>query len=277
MSDPKRLMSSGGLGQVLLRSGLDTGPGPDDAQREALWAELVAELPGLGAAAGATGAAGAGATSTKGWLAGLKAASAAALAKGALVAVVAGAVGTAGSMAVRPWLAVHTGAVATLSSRATPRPELESSTGVAPASREAWTVVLPDEVPVTDVPIELDPPPLATVAHGPGHPTHAPRARPAAPPMAEATAAAPPARSEAALLLDARRALRGADCAAALSLVDEASARFPAGALAEEREVLGIQALACAGRSHEAEAHRAAFVHDHPDSAYDVTDGRGAR
>jgi hypothetical protein len=76
---------------------------------------------------------------------------------------------------------------------------------------------------------------------------------------------APP--SEGALLLRARKQL-ASDPAAALSLTDEVSRRFPAGPLAPEREVLAIEALAKLGRTGEARARFVTFRARYPQSPH---------
>ena len=84
--------------------------------------------------------------------------------------------------------------------------------------------------------------------------------------------AAPPARDpalarERTLLDMARTALSRGDTTAALSSVDNHAREFPASQLAEEREVLAIQALASAGRLPEARRRGAAFRTSFPKSA----------
>lgn len=69
------------------------------------------------------------------------------------------------------------------------------------------------------------------------------------------------------LLSDARRALRGGEAAVALSLLEQHRERFPAGALAEEREAHAILALRTLGRTAEAERRLADFHAEHPGSA----------
>jgi hypothetical protein len=69
------------------------------------------------------------------------------------------------------------------------------------------------------------------------------------------------------LLRDAQDALRTAP-AAALFLADEHAARFPAGVLAQEREVIAIEALIKTGRREEARARAARFLAAIPRTAY---------
>jgi outer membrane protein assembly factor BamD (BamD/ComL family) len=73
--------------------------------------------------------------------------------------------------------------------------------------------------------------------------------------------------TEAHLLQRAKDALSGSP-AAALALAEEHAARFPAGALAQEREVLIIQALARLGRAEAAHARARRFLDAYPGSVH---------
>jgi hypothetical protein len=73
---------------------------------------------------------------------------------------------------------------------------------------------------------------------------------------------------EAALLLRAHRALVAGDDGAALASTDEHRRRFPTGALASEREVIAIEALAHGGSTAAARARAVAFRKAFPTSAY---------
>jgi hypothetical protein len=86
-----------------------------------------------------------------------------------------------------------------------------------------------------------------------------------APPAPAATPV--PGPSEGALLLRARQQL-ASDPSSALALTDEAGRRFPDGALAPEREVLAIEALARLGRLPSARARLAAFRVAYPRSPH---------
>jgi hypothetical protein len=82
-----------------------------------------------------------------------------------------------------------------------------------------------------------------------------------------ASAPAPSAESEIALLQAAQAALRG-NPTSALALADRHAVRFPTGALAQEREVIAIEALVALGRREEANERGARFARDFPDSAH---------
>jgi hypothetical protein len=72
--------------------------------------------------------------------------------------------------------------------------------------------------------------------------------------------------AERALIERARSALARGDGAAALLPIAEHERQFPSGQLAEEREVLAVQALAIAGRTAEATARGARFRKAFPGS-----------
>jgi len=81
------------------------------------------------------------------------------------------------------------------------------------------------------------------------------------------TSAADPLLEEAALLRSAHAALSHGEPATALTRLDDHAARFPHGALSEDRSATRVHALCAAGRATEARAAAAAFVAAHPRSA----------
>jgi hypothetical protein len=85
-------------------------------------------------------------------------------------------------------------------------------------------------------------------------------------PAASSTAIAP-APTEIDLLGRAEGALR-TNPSLALALVNEDAARFPGGALAQEREVIAIEALLGLGRLGDARAEATRLFHDAPDTAH---------
>ena len=74
--------------------------------------------------------------------------------------------------------------------------------------------------------------------------------------------------AERALLDQARAALARRDGAAAARVLGQHARRFPAARLAEEREVMWIQALALAGDHAQARARGERFRRDHARSAF---------
>jgi hypothetical protein len=69
------------------------------------------------------------------------------------------------------------------------------------------------------------------------------------------------------LLEKARRAL-GSDPNRALALTREHARSYPSGVLAQEREVIAIEALKRLGRAGEADARRGTFEERYPQSAH---------
>jgi hypothetical protein len=129
----------------------------------------------------------------------------------------------------------------------------------------APVVVVVPSAPRPELPIA--PPPTA-----PDIPTVSANDLPLVPaPSAIARAPAPIASvaglaSEQALLDRARAALKRGDPGAAIAPLDEHARLFPRGALTEEREALGIQALARSGRLADAEERAARFEKSFPNS-----------
>ncbi|MBX3272056.1 MAG: hypothetical protein KF729_17455, partial [Sandaracinaceae bacterium] len=79
---------------------------------------------------------------------------------------------------------------------------------------------------------------------------------------------APSLSSETELLRDAHRALQAGAPARALTLLDEHAARFPSGALSEERAATRVLALCEAGREDSARSEAARFLAAHPRSMH---------
>ena len=111
-------------------------------------------------------------------------------------------------------------------------------------------------------------------------PTFAVSALPSSSTTAAPTAAPPPSlarereaprtdlRRERELVDAARAALARGNASEALGLLERHAATFPAGQLAEERDVLRVQSLVAAGRRGDAEAHANAFKRAHPNSPF---------
>ena len=119
--------------------------------------------------------------------------------------------------------------------------------------------------PIAAAPLDAPPPSEATVSvlDLPNAPV--PRA-PA--PSVVPTALAAHEESEASFLRRAQTTL-AADPSAALALLDEYPSRYPHGSLAQEREVMAIDALARLGRMDEARARAADFEARYPHSAHE--------
>jgi hypothetical protein len=98
----------------------------------------------------------------------------------------------------------------------------------------------------------------------------APRPRPRPAPVAKTTppTAAPSALLEEARLVEAARATVRSDPREALRLLARRRAEHPAGALAQEADVVAIEALARDGRAAEAKAAAAEFARRYPGSPH---------
>jgi hypothetical protein len=258
MSDPNS--NASGLVRALVSAGRSDLP---DAERmQAVWAR-VGPLAAAGAGGAASGGAGTGATSAG---------------AAAAVATVTGGVGLKVIAGMLVGVAVAGGGVVAL--RRAPAPHAEARAAVAPAP----VVVVPASpaglasapgpsvqaargesavdfaVPVTSLPVAVPLP----VRPSPAAASAAPVASPS---VAAAAPAEAPIESEISLLQAAKAALHD-DPATALALSDRHAARFAGGALAQEREVIAIEALLALGRGDEARDRGARFVRDFPHSAH---------
>jgi hypothetical protein len=123
--------------------------------------------------------------------------------------------------------------------------------------------------------------PLVVLAHAPLAPAPSASAEssPSASPIIASSASSTPLepkratsasqlREESLAVLEARAALRAGDAARSLGLLEQARARFPHGALGQEREALTIEALAKTGQAATARRRAEAFLRAHPQSPY---------
>lgn len=120
-----------------------------------------------------------------------------------------------------------------------------------------------DVPPPPPAPVDAPAAPAAPVMPTPSSRPRAPEHRPAAP-----TPAAASLDEELGLLESAYGALQRGDAAAALALAQGHAGRFPEGALAQEREVLAIDALMRLGRRSEAETRARTFQARYPTSTH---------
>lgn len=240
MGDPQRLLASaraGGLARALLES---EGPaaGPTREQIEAVWGGLAARTAAVPADPRPRR--------------GQRAAGAASVA-GPIAAV--GGVALAAAIALAVTLHGRSGApAATAPTEQPPAPAAPTPAAQAPAAPASTGPAAPAPT------APAAPPPGSAPLAASRPPTAVPR--PVQPDLASSL------RAESELLLRARASLRAGDCVAALAQAERLKARFPAGALAQEREVVAIQALACKGRDAEASARAAAFLQEHPASPH---------
>lgn len=121
------------------------------------------------------------------------------------------------------------------------------------------------EAPVTVAPPPVEEPkPVAPSAPAPEAVEAEKPAQPEAPPHKANKPAAP---SEAAILERARRSL-GKNPAGALAATQEHKRLYPNGVLAQEREVIAIEALKQLKREGEAKSRAESFETEHPESAH---------
>lgn len=244
MSDPKRLLD--GLDGGELKGLLEAGKSelPNDAQMLALAAKIgiAGALGGAGGAgaAGASGAGGAGAAKAG--------ATATAVVKGATaikIGVAVAVVSAAGAGTVAVTTAKKNVVADEKPSGIVAAPSVTSTTGAATASES--------------LPPRVDPFASANVD---------PSAKPTTTASAMTKSAAPNAAEEVKMLERAQDALRSARHADALSLCNEHATRYPNGMLAQEREVIAVEALVKTGRTAEAKARAEKFKARFPGSSH---------
>jgi hypothetical protein len=212
------------------------GPGLRAALREAR-GDVPSRKRLVGIAAGLA-AAGVPVATRAGWLAALGA-------KGKLVALIA--VASAG------------GTVVALRAGAPPRVAPESAPATLPAR-----AIEPAAAPAIQPAIEDAPEPAAPPAPA----TERPRVFAAKPARARLAAPADADVVAEAALLEGVRATLPAEPRAALERLRAYAARFPRGALAQEAELLSIEAFAALGDHREVRARSARFLRLHPTSAH---------
>lgn len=243
MSDPKRLLD--GLGGGELRDLLEAGKNelPKDAQMLALAAKI--------GVAGALGAAGAGAAGAGGGASAGAGAGAAKAGAGA-VAAVKGATAIKIGVAIAVVSAAGAGTVAVTSSQRSNAVESKPSGIVAAPSVTAAST----STGTASESLPARPDPFASAS-----------AEPSAKP-APIKSAAPNPAEEVKLLERAQDALRSGRHADALSLCNEHAKSYPNGMLAQEREVIAVEALVKTGRTVEAKARAEKFKARFPGSSH---------
>ncbi len=233
-------------------------PGPAPETRARLEGRIAASLAvGAPLVAGSTAAAAAGSVAATGSAAGSTAAGGVSALTKVVVAV--GAVGAVGG-----------GTAVVLRSDPAPAPRIETSAPArepAPRPHRAPRAVAPTPTP----PIDLQPVPDLDPEVAPAPPPRRTVPVPDGPetvPAPAASAPPPGLLEERTLLMRGRRALRRGDASGALAAAVEHERRFPHGALAEERDILSILALASGGQPGAARARAEAFAEAHPKSPY---------
>ena len=162
---------------------------------------------------------------------------------------------------------VVAGGLATAGYVAWRAPSPKSMSAVTEAPRAAPQTPAPEQPAPVVAPNHPEP----TAMQAPA-PAKAPRARPPAAPASDRASRAPRTTTpdlegEARLLEQADADLRRGDANAALARLAEHAARYPAGALREEREGVRVVALCRAGREAEGKAAAERFLAHSPRSA----------
>jgi hypothetical protein len=137
------------------------------------------------------------------------------------------------------------------------------NTAVAIVSTPTELLVPPGTSTANNAATSLDPHNDDNVA-----PSTAERAPPSAPSHASGASNSKRAPASEAELLQRAQALLARNPARALALADQHAKQFPQGQLAQEREVIRIEALRRLARSDEAEKIENDFDHDFPESAH---------
>lgn len=295
MSEPRRWLDEGApapVRELLDSAALDEPTAQDLAKLSAKVGALFL-LPlgvagaliggGGGAAGGAAGAGGAGGAGAGGAAGGASAAGAGAAAGHGAAAAGAGAgAGAAGAGAAAGAALLKTVVVATVSAvvaggasfqagRSYEQVQEEKRATAAAASRPAQPAPVAEppkpepEPPAAEAPPEEPTPaPAPVVARPPGKKKPAP----APPPAPPAPAPGVPSDAEVSLLQQAMEAAQHGHPEVALQALDAHAAQFPSGALAQEREVLAIEAQVKLGRLGEAQARAARFKQTWPTSTH---------
>lgn len=245
MTDPRRLLSQTGTEEALLLGAVRAAD-PPPAAKDEVWRRIgLAAGAGIAVAATPIVAEVAGSTVAKaaahaGWLSAVK-----------WVVVVAALAPAAGVTA--RWLV-------------TSRASVMSSRAIAPSSSPAAASVAGPDTAAGVVEAAPDNPPAVAVAP-PGLPERAAGVRGAFP-AAPRSAAPSSLDAENGLLRRARARLEGGDANGALADVAALASRFPHGALAQEREVVAIQALLAQRQRSTAATRTADFLRVYPGSPY---------
>lgn len=283
MSDPIRWLDETGEAspheRMLLSAGRDLDPPP--GAQDKVWAALQLHIGPGGGGGGNGGGGGSGSGASGKTLTNASAGSgssgasisAAVGSAKAAIAAAAGALAVAGAIAA--FVATSTPASPSIAPRvevaaptvAEPSPPTPRETATNAESAAETAPVEPNRSPAASAPLPPDAPPLRPA-------TRVSSAKPIAQePHVDAASEtkqerASRLREENRMLGDARAALRNGDSASALKKLEAMGGQFPDGVLAQEREVLAIEALARAGNRSAAAARAAAFLKAHPTSPH---------
>lgn len=261
MSDPKRLSQGTSFEAELLSAARREGL--SRSEKAAIWASVAAEvaLPSAASAsAGSATSAGSSLVGNAGTAPGVSSAlSGAGLVKSVIATGLALTLGASGYALLRraPRAAtLHDSAgvpVETQARPAAPTPGADvTSSDVAPTN----------EGRAESSAVEMSP------SLAPGASGEPRRLSPSARSGSASAVQASSLREESLLILEARRALRSGDFTSTLQRLEEVRARFPRGALVQEREALTVEALGRSGARAAAERRARTFLRNYPNSPY---------
>jgi hypothetical protein len=278
VNDPRRWRDDPSeLGELELRA-LEAGrsAAPPRALRDDVWQTLSATL----AAPGAGGEGGGGSTDMGGGSGAIGSLSSTGKALGVAALVKSGAVGAVIGTAVM----IGANVLAHRPAEEASRPAAAAQHAIAADGRTPSAARMPEvaerapqertPAPRSVEPGRLAEPPRETVVPSAGAVAAFPdtatpsRAEPHAAAPSNSTPAAVSARQESRLIASARQALRAGNPALALSLLEQARARFAHGILAQERDALSIEALAASGQRAQAQARARDFMVAYPSSPH---------
>ena len=264
MSEPTRLIGSGGLKGKLLASAKQDRP-PKGSRRRAVLAAAAAAAASTKAAS-ATATLSSAATTLGRWAV-WKWIAVGALGAGTVVAakaVILPRPPDTSSIAAPQTLPASSPALRTRRDPATVSPLSSVSAQAPPPSPVSTQADLASPPEVDDTRSAAAPVPPPVVEHAHVLQAQAPKVEP--PKEALRSAPSSALSAEIAAIDQAKRALASSDAEEALRRVDAYRAEFPGGMLAAEATGLCVQALARAGRHDEARAELARLRASHPDS-----------
>lgn len=278
MSDPIRWLDETGEAspheRMLLSAGRDLDPPP--GAQDKVWAALQVHIGPGGGGGGNGGGSGSGASGKA-----LTNASAGSGSSGASISAAVG--GAKAAIAAAAGALAVAGAIAAFVATSPPTPSnaLPLAPAVVEPSAAAQAETATNVEPAVESPfVEPTSPPASSAILPPDTPSQralTPRVSSAKPVAREVPGddsgeakqeRASRLREENRMLGDARAALRNGDSASALEKLEAMGGQFPDGVLAQEREVLAIEALARAGNRSAAATRAAAFLAAHPTSPH---------
>lgn len=233
-ADPKRWLEEDDAAGIAAFVGALRADQPSAEIREALWSKIAPAIPGGGGSGGGGGG-------------------------GSVVGAKVVGLGVAGiaMVTIVAWIAMRPAPVAD-APRALPTTPVASSIVAAPVPSETASAIEP---------VVVEPVASASVARPQARVVSSAPAKPSASATASASAV-DRLREEAEGVRRARQHLRDKNPGAALAELDRLAKLVPAGPLAEEREVLTIEATAASGDKEGARRRAERFLFERPNSVH---------